>query len=203
MEDDKKTSRRPGPFRMVQGADNSESWKDFKEAFSDYALVEDLYEQCPRKQIAIFRACFGDHNGQFLRILNLREIQADDGTTDDDSPCDTLAKMIGKLDEIFAPNENIYFRRHQFSKIKQSASESVTDFVNRIMKAVKPCKFTSESEMIINQLISGTSLEVAQRIIFEADINKEWTIEKIVATMKQTEANNEPVTGVSKRRDGK
>lgn len=71
---DRRKTRLPDDFRTVQGADNSEAWKDFREAFLDYALVEDLKSEIPSKQVAIFRACFGDSNRPLLRSLDLGKI---------------------------------------------------------------------------------------------------------------------------------
>ncbi|XP_003742224.1 uncharacterized protein LOC100899181 [Galendromus occidentalis] len=117
---DKKKTRQPDPFRVVQGEDNSETWKDFREAFLDYALVEYLKSGTPCKQ--------------------------------QDSLCNTLQNIIKTLDKKFAPHGNKHFHRHLFARIRQSGAESVSDFVDRVMKAVKPCKFSQETELTINQL---------------------------------------------------
>lgn len=158
-------TRQPDPLRLVQGSDISQTWKYFKEAFTDYALVEDLFQETPNKQVVIFRACFGDSNRQLLRSLNLGEILRDD-KANSTTPCKTMKNIIDTLDQKFAPHENVYFRRHLFSRIRQSDNEPVADFVDRVLKAVRLCKFTTESELIINQRIGGTSLEAARRIIF-------------------------------------
>ena len=148
-----------------------------------------MYEECPQTQVAIFRGCLGDNNRQLLRTLGLGDIVANDAATPG-RPCRTLQIMLEILDKQFAAHENIHFHRHMYFKLRQSGNEQVKDFINRILRAVKPCKFTSEKELIIHQLISGTSLEAAWRIIFEADQMKVWTIEQAVATLKQVESNN-------------
>ena len=71
-------------------------------------------------------------------------------------PCRTVENMLETLDKQFAAHENIHFHRHMYSKLRQSENEHVKDFVNRVLRAVKPCKFTSETELVIHQLISGT-----------------------------------------------
>ncbi|XP_018497474.1 uncharacterized protein LOC108865184 [Galendromus occidentalis] len=199
MTAERRKNRQPDPFRAVQGADNSEAWKDFREAFSDYGLVEDQCKETPEKQVAIFRACLGDHNRQLLRSLNLGAILSND-VANPESPCRTLKEIIKKLDQTFAPHENVHFHRHLFSRIKQSEGETVSEFVGRVYKAVKPCKFTAESELVMHQLISGTCMEAARRIVFEADRSKIWEIEHVIAVLKQTEANNEQLPAFRRRK---
>ncbi|XP_060808083.1 uncharacterized protein LOC132903525 [Amyelois transitella] len=60
---------------------------------------------------------------------------------------------IEKLDNFFYKKQNRYFERHLFRSIKQEQNESFDKFLVRLRQQSAKCKFSSEEDQIIDQII--------------------------------------------------
>lgn len=87
--------------------------------------------------------------------------------TDDN---DVYNIAIQKLDEFFNPKQNRYYERHLFRSIKQESDESFDKFLVRLRQQSAKCKFSSEEEQIIDQIIEKClSSELRKKLLTLGD----------------------------------
>ena len=98
-------------MKIVQGEDNSARWQDFLETFEDYALVDKLYKEAPKIQVAKFRVIFGDENRSVLRNLDVKTVENDSACEDGLSPCQQLRLVLDELSKRFKTHQNVIYQR--------------------------------------------------------------------------------------------
>ena len=64
-----------------------------------------------------------------------------------------FAESMELLDNYFAPQLNVSFKRHQFRQMEQASGESVDQFVCRLRQKEISCEFENVDEAIRDQLI--------------------------------------------------
>ncbi|PFX17749.1 Uncharacterized protein K02A2.6 [Stylophora pistillata] len=64
-----------------------------------------------------------------------------------------FAESMELLDNYFAPQLNVPFKRHQFRQMEQASGESMDQFVCRLRQKVISCEFQNVDEAIRDQLI--------------------------------------------------
>ena len=82
-----------------------------------------------------------------LEVQDIFETFEDQGTT--------YEEAVTKLSAYFEPKKNISYERHVFHKSKQSAGETIDNYVVRLSKLAISCEFTDKNEMIRDQVVNS------------------------------------------------
>ena len=182
---------RPQPMEVCPGEDNHVKWTNFQEGLGDYALMEGLYRQEPVMQVAAFRSCFGENNRPLLRNLGLGPIRENDKADKSGrKPCATLEYIMNEIEKHFQRHDNIQYKRYVFRNITQTAGETIDDFFDRALTAVKHCNYgKGEAEMLKDQMILGTTLEKAREWIFR-DSSSYQSLDAVLMILRQEEGND-------------
>ena len=73
-----------------------------------------------------------------------------------------------KLSAYFEPKKNISYERHVFHKSKQSADETIDNYVVRLSKLAISFEFTDKNEMIRDQVVNSCcSTKLRKRLLEE------------------------------------
>ena len=80
-------------------------------------------------------------------MQDIFETIEDQGTTYDDA--------VTKLSEYFEPKKKNSYERHVFHKSKQSANETIDNYVVRLSKLAISCEFMDKNEMIQDQVVNS------------------------------------------------
>ena len=123
------------------------NWKNFCEAFEDYATATELAKKDAAVQVSALKSVMGKECKQILNRLEL---------TDDDLK-ETKTVML-KLEAHFAPGRNILYERYE--NAEQQANESVDQYLIRLRRLAEACQFLNilkymQEEMIGDILVLG------------------------------------------------
>ena len=80
-------------------------------------------------------------------VQDVFETFEDQGTTFDDA--------VTKLSAYFESKKNISYERHVFHKSKQSANETIDNYVVRLLKLAISCEFIDKNKMIWDQVVNS------------------------------------------------
>ena len=132
----------------------------------------------------IFMGRFADRNLQK---------RFEDVTTDDNRPDMTFTEMSRLLKEEFTKNANTTLANYKFRQLSQESGESFDNFVIRVKREAKNCKFACSSGdctvpkiMIRDQLVIGTNdQKIRQRALEE-----QWEYDEIIKKGRTMEAGS-------------
>ena len=80
-------------------------------------------------------------------MQDIFETNEDQGTTYDDA--------VTKLSAYFEPKKNISYESHVFHKSKQSADETIDNYVDRLSKLAISCELMDKNKMIRDQVVNS------------------------------------------------
>lgn len=94
---------------------------------------------------------------------------------------------IQKLDEYFAPKQNLIFERHLFRQMTQQHGEQFNQFLARLRHQAAKCMFSNEDEHIIDQVAEKSNMpELRKQLLLLT--NNEISLNSIIAKANALES---------------
>ena len=135
----------PAPQQMSLKGDLDTNWRIFKENWEDYLVATGLDKKDKKIQAATLKSVMGNECKERLSALELTEEELKDPDV-----------IIAKLKEYFAPHRNEMYDREIFNDAKQQANETVDQFLHRLRKLARPCKWENQLDnMLRDRLVHG------------------------------------------------
>ena len=104
----------------------SQRWKTWKKLFETYLIALNITDDRQQRALLLYQA--GQEMQEIFETL--------DDTGDD------YKTALAKLDEYFQSKKNVDYEAFQFRQASQKSDETVDQFVTRLCKLAKNCKFT-------------------------------------------------------------
>jgi hypothetical protein len=161
------------PFDHKNG-DTSENIKSFRESWKDYCIASGLEHKPEREKIANLRLMLGVDTMKYFENLPL--------TLEDKS---TAEKILDALQMNLVPELNVIYERAMFNSARQEEGESADDYVNRLRKLIKNCKYGELSdEFLRDRLVVSIKDRGLRRRFYE---NNKLTLANVVNQLKVSE----------------
>ncbi len=162
-----------------QAEDLETEWEDFKE-HCELIFNGSLHAQTEKVKANTLRQFVGAEGRRIFKTFVF------DDTAGESK--DKRADIYTKYEEYIAPKSNHRSARLLLQRIRQSESEGIDAFINRLRLHARKCKFKDVAEIeerVIEQLIAGTKYKEVQRKL----ISKETlTLDEAVKIARNYEA---------------
>ncbi len=154
-------------------------WEDFKD-HCELIFNGSLHAQTEKVKANTLRQFLG---AEGRRIFKTFVFDADAGES-----ADTRADIYKKYEDYIAPKANHRSARLLLQRIRQSETEGIDDFINRLRLHARHCRFKDNAETeerVIEQLIAGTKHKEVQRKLISKDT---LTLDEAVKVARSYEA---------------
>ena len=151
----------PGKFKVTGEQTNlNKAWEQYLKCFDYYVKAANITKD-EQKRALLLHISGSEVQDNF-------ETFEDQNTTYDDA--------LTKLSAYFEPKKNISYERHVFHKSKQSADETIGNYVVRLSKLAISCEFTDKNEMIRDQVVNSCcSTKLRKKLLEEETL----TLDKV------------------------
>ncbi|KAG6440823.1 hypothetical protein O3G_MSEX001465 [Manduca sexta] len=158
-------------------------WEKWKRGFELFLVALNVTE--PEKKKATLL-----HVGGLTLQEIYYNIPDDDG--DDDKGDDVYESAVKKLSDYFSPKQCKIYERHLFRLLKQEPGEKFERFLVRLRHQSSKCKFASEEDNLIDQIVEKcSSKDLRKKILTWGD---DVNLDKIIAQANALEAVDRQLT---------
>jgi hypothetical protein len=142
------------------------AWDAWLAEFDNYLLACGTDALPEPRKVAVLVHCLGREGARVFQTL-----------TTSGRP-ETLQAAKDRLSSHFKPTANVRARRHEFRKCVQRSGESIQTFIANLRHAARQCDFKAmQDELMIYQLIYGTSAEVREQLLLKSELTLEQALE--------------------------
>ena len=152
----------------------NQCWKTWKKRFETYLIALNITEDEQKRALLLYQA------GQAI-FETLTETGEDYKTA------------LAKLDEYFLPKKNVDYKTFQFQQATKKSDETVYQFVTRLRKLAKHCKFTDLSRDLKLAVIQNCTSKCLRRYALRKE---DMTLDKIMAKAQALENREKRAKGM-------
>jgi len=160
----------PPPPLEIHDVAVSEKWRDWKEAWHEYALATDVDDKSEDKQVAVLLTALGPAARKVYRTF----------TWAADADSRKIDSVLAKFDEFCRPRENIPFERYKFNVRQQEPGETFEKYLSVLRQMAGRCNFEhlTPDEVLRDRLLFGISdSRVRERLLREDKLTLTKTLE--------------------------
>jgi hypothetical protein len=132
----------PAPKPLSLSGDKKENLLAFRHAWTNYLIASGLENKFERDKIANLQILLGTEAYLYIKNLPL--------TADDQS---TAEKILDALERHLLPEINVIYERAMFNTAKQEPGETADEYVNRLRKLIKNCKYADLADEFLRDRI--------------------------------------------------
>ena len=151
----------PWKFKVTGEQTNlNKAWEQYLKRFDYYVKAAKITKDEQKRALLLHISG--------SEVQDIFETFEDQGTT--------YEEAVTKLSAYSEPKKNISYERHVFHKSKQSAGETIDNYVVRLSKLAISCEFTDKNEMIRDQVVNSCcSTKLRKKLLEEETL----TLDKV------------------------
>ncbi|MCG8113721.1 MAG: RNase H-like domain-containing protein, partial [Candidatus Thiodiazotropha taylori] len=151
----------PGRFKVSGEHTNlNKAWEQYLKRFEYYIKAANITKDEQKRALLLHISGY--------EVQDIFETFEDQGISYDDA--------VEKLSAYFEPKKNVAYERHLFHKAKQSADETIDNYIVRLSKLAVSCDFTDKHEMVRDQVVNSCySTKLRKKLLEEEKL----TLEKV------------------------
>ena len=187
----------PPPDKLNLEGDLQGNWEYFETSWKNYSTATELNKKSEEIQVATLLSLLGREGNEIYTNLPISTEERKKTTT-----------ILEKLRAYFVPKQNTIYERYTFNTTSQNESETFDDYLNKLRRLVKTCKYgTLQDEMLRDRLVIGIQNNTVRgRLLRENNLTLDTAIQMCrtaeITTLQLQKIdgdNTEPVHAVKSR----
>lgn len=161
-------------------------WSDWNDKFDKYLTFLNVQDSTKKRDILL--RCAGDDVTDYLQVWS-------------DASGGDYESIITTLNVSFRPKLNVRYERHKFHSCVQKSDETIDDYIIRLKRLAKTCKFDDLNDRIVEHFIEKSPSTMLRHILLrEQDLDFE-TMLTIVRDFESNKCEPNAVTDDTRRCD--